>query len=136
MNFGAIKRTPGDAAFSEFIRERAFWRCERCGRDCTSNHHGLHASHFKTRGNPRVRFDEDNAFALCVFCHDFMGKNPDEHTEFVRRRLGEDRFDALILRANMRRSDRVDHKFEVFRWRAALRELKKTRGEVVMGKRA
>lgn len=136
MTWGAIKRTPGDAAFSDFIRERAQWRCERCGRDCSSNRQGLHASHFKTRANVRVRFDEENVWAMCMACHDFLGKNPDEHDAFVRRRLGEDRYNALMVRANARRTTRLDHKFEAIRWRAALRDLrKKTQGKI-MGARS
>ena len=66
-----IKRSPLDAAFSDYIRELAGWTCERCLRPCpprlkSGGGYGteeLHCSHFKSRGNPRIRTNPDNASA-------------------------------------------------------------------------
>ena len=129
---GAIKRTPGDAAFSEYVREKAGWCCERCRASFAHDHSQLHCSHFLSRANPRVRFDEDNVMAACIRCHDFLGKNPNEHHELFRRRLGETAYDLLMVRANSRRADRLDHKFEAIRWRLALKDLRRrTQGKIV-----
>jgi hypothetical protein len=138
MSWGAIKRTLGDATFSEYVREKAHWICEwpGCYKDFSKNHSGLDCSHFKTRGNPRVRFDLDNVAALCKHHHDFAGKNPDEHDAFFRRRLGETGYSLLIVRANSRRKERLDHKFEAIRWKAALKDLKRRRDGVVFGRKA
>jgi hypothetical protein len=129
---GLIRRSPGDAAFSEYVREKAGWCCERCRASFVHERAKLHCSHFLSRANPRVRFDEDNVMAACLWCHDFLGKNPNEHHELFRRRLGEERYSALMVRANARRSERVDHKFEAIRWRAALKDLRKrTQGKII-----
>lgn len=69
-------------------------------------------------------------------CHLFFGKNPHEHSEFVRGKLGEDRYDALVVRANMRRTERLDHKMEAIKWRAALKELKKKAKGQILGSKA
>jgi hypothetical protein len=60
----------------------------------------LHCSHFHGRGNWAVRFDPDNAVALCYGCHRIMGANPEEHREFIKSRLGAKKFNALRLRKN------------------------------------
>jgi len=136
MSWGAIKRTAGDAAFSDYIRARANWTCERCHRVFAGPHSAIHNSHFFTRANVRVRFDPDNCFCLCAGCHDWFGKNPHDHSEFVRRRLGEDRYNALVVRANTRRSEKLDHKFEAMKWRAALKDLKKQQDGKIVGSRS
>ena len=135
--FGGIKRTTGDAAFSDYVRSLAGWVCEwpGCGRDFTNNHQGLHCSHFHTRANPRVRFDLSNAAALCAYHHDYVGKHPHEHVEYFKQRLGALEYDMLTVRANSRRKERLDHKFEAIRWRKALEDLDKGKPEV-MGARA
>lgn len=134
MRFGLIKRTTADALFSEYVREKAGWKCEWpfCGKEFSNNHQGLHNSHFHTRANTRVRFDESNVAALCIFHHDFVGKHPHEHVEFFKRRLGELEYEMLTVRANSSRTERLDHKFEALKWRAALKALRKNQG-VILG---
>lgn len=135
MTWAAIKRTTADALFSEYVREKAGWCCQRCGAYMGNSRQRLHCSHFHSRANPRVRFDEDNVMAACFGCHDFLGKNPHEHNELFRRRLGETAFDLLLVRANSRRTNRLDHKLEAIRWRAALKELKKSSNGKILGAR-
>lgn len=95
-----IKRTPADAAFSKLIRQRAGYQCQRCGAQHDETSIGLHCSHYVGRGNWAVRFDPDNAFALCYGCHQFVGSRPQEHTEFVLGILGQGLFDLLTERKN------------------------------------
>ena len=103
---GAIKRTKHDVVFSNYIRERDNWTCQRptCGKVyskyITNHRRALHCSHFHGRGNWAVRFDPDNAVALCYGCHRIMGANPEEHREFIKSRLGAKKFNALRLRKN------------------------------------
>lgn len=140
--WGGIKRTPADAAFSDFIRERAGWACEfpLCFKTFnpldSAQRKKIHCSHFKTRGNMRVRCDEDNAAAMCAYHHDYLGKNPDFHVDFFKKRLGEKRYWALIVRAETRRSVRFDVRYEAIRWKEAIKALKKERGEVIFGAKA
>jgi hypothetical protein len=51
------------------------------------------------RGKWSVRFDPDNALALCVHCHFEMGSNPHEHKKLIKKILGEARYDLLIERS-------------------------------------
>ena len=69
-----IKRTPADAAFSDCVRERANWTCERCGSCFPEGRRGgLDCSHHHSRGNWSIRFDPLNAEALCYGCHSHEG---------------------------------------------------------------
>lgn len=96
----AIKRTPADAAFSKLIRQRAGWKCERCGAQHDESSTGLHCSHYYSRGNWAVRFDPDNARALCYGCHAFLGGRPAEHTEWFISVIGQGVYDLLTERKN------------------------------------
>ena len=82
-----IKITPADAAFSKCVRERASWRCERCGGSPAPG--GLHCSHFHGRGKWSVRFEPLNATALCMGCHLHLSAHPIEHSRFQANRLGQ-----------------------------------------------
>ena len=93
-----IKIDPLDQLFSEFIRKRANGICERCGSD--KGWKGLQCSHFFGRAKKSVRWDEENAAALCFGCHQFFTSHPLEHTDWFRKRLG-DKFDLLVLRAHI-----------------------------------
>lgn len=85
-----------DMIFSKFIRLRAGGICEYCGKLKI-----LQCSHFHGRRKRSTRYDPDNACALCFSCHQHLGENPYEHTEFFKKRLGSERFELLNIRANM-----------------------------------
>lgn len=91
-----IKVTGLDVLFSKFIRLRAHGICERCGANKR-----LQCSHFHGRRKRTVRWNEDNAVALCFSCHRFFTENPLAHTEFFRERLGDTRFEMLNIQAQM-----------------------------------
>jgi hypothetical protein len=59
----------------------------------------LQCSHFHSRRLKSVRFDPENAEALCWVCHHYLDNHPREHEEWKRQRLGEERFKALMLRS-------------------------------------
>lgn len=91
-----LKRSPLDAVFSDLIRESYDWTCqfsglqfpERKGRD-------VHCSHFISRGYNATRWFPDNCVCLSAASHDYLGKNPDEHDAFMRRHLGDTRYEML-----------------------------------------
>jgi len=100
----AIKRTKYDRVFSDYIRTRDGWTCQRCGKyynpDESNKRMALHCSHYYGRGRYSVRFEPDNAVALCYGCHRFLGSNPADHLDFIRERLGEKKFRLLTKKRN------------------------------------
>lgn len=92
---GKIKLNPTDTVFSQCIRERANWTCERCGKVYTPPTRALHCSHFHSRGKWGTRFDPDNCEALCYGCHSHMGGNPALHRERILEKLGEELYQIL-----------------------------------------
>ena len=95
-----IKRTKEDIAFSKAIRERDNWTCQRCGADKSHNHRALDSAHCFTRRTQATRFDPDNALALCWGCHQFIDSHAQEKEALWRLRIGNDRYDALVLRGH------------------------------------
>lgn len=95
-----IRIDPLDVLFSRYIRTLAGWRCERCGKQFLPPTNGLHCSHFHGRRKKSVRWDPENAVALCFGCHAHFTGHPLEHVEWFSNRLGVKKFNALTLRAN------------------------------------
>jgi hypothetical protein len=94
-----MKIKAADRWFSKCVRERAFWRCERCGKYyAPRNTRGLDCSHFIGRGNWSVRFDPDNAFAHCVGCHSYFENNPHEFVAWAYERLNG-RYAGVLARS-------------------------------------
>ena len=84
-----------DKLFSAFIRKRD-GHCVKCGKSGL-----LHCHHIISRSAKSVRWDEDNAIALCPGCHrNWAHANPLGVAEFMRIRLGQERYWGLIVRAN------------------------------------
>jgi hypothetical protein len=98
-----LKRGATDGYFSDLIRERVNWICERCGKDFSEDRQKLHASHFIGRGNKNVRWNLDNAAALCggmapwglYGCHKEFTEDALAHYEFFRKRLGTRKLNKL-----------------------------------------
>jgi hypothetical protein len=92
-----IRIDPLDALFSRYIRLRDKV-CQRCGNGNTI----LQAAHFHGRAEKSVRWDEDNACALCMGCHTYLDSHPMEKVDFFQRLLGEVKFDLLNARRRIR----------------------------------
>ena len=88
-----VRRDSLDTLFSKFIRLRDKGTCQRCGHYVGLTP-GLHCSHFHGRSRKSVRWDEDNAVALCFGCHQYFTSRPLEHVEWFKSHLG-DRFELL-----------------------------------------
>ena len=91
---GGIKITPADTAFGRCVKERAEWRCERCGSQHEEGSKGLHCSHGFSRGQWGTRFIGLNAIAACYGCHMKEGGN------WMQRMLTEDERQLLQEMAN------------------------------------
>jgi hypothetical protein len=90
-----IRIDPLDKLFSQFIRLRDK-ACQRCG-----SVNSLQAAHFHGRAEKSIRYDEDNACALCFGCHQYLDSHALDKVEFFQERLGE-RFDLLSARRRQR----------------------------------
>jgi hypothetical protein len=111
-----VKERKTDKLFSDYIRARDGWRCLACGeisKDYRQNKQGLHCSHYWGRGHENTRFDPENCIALCWYHHHFSwghGDGRQEYTDFMKRRLGEEGFNLLDVRAHTykKRDDKMD----------------------------
>ena len=108
---GGIKRTPADAAFSNCVRERSNWHCERCGTKYEGDTRGLDCSHYMGRSAKATRYDPLNAFAHCRGCHQYLSSNPPLFCEHYSDTFGAE--DKML-----------EHFRDVDRGRRAHRELK------------
>jgi flagellar motor protein MotB len=96
-----IKIKSCDKYFSLCIRERSQWHCERCSKYYPPGMRmGIHCSHFHGRGKWGVRFDPFNCEALCFGCHQYLGSQPNIHTQEKIQRIGQHEFDLLLVRAH------------------------------------
>jgi len=106
--------TVADRYFSLCIRQRAGWKCERCGRQYLPGATSLHCSHFIGRGHWAVRFSPDNAACHCFGCHRFFEGNPLGFTSWIERRLGEEGLKNLAARAqDLSLSKRAHHEVKL-----------------------
>ena len=91
----AIKRTKWDAVFSDFIRYRDKWTCQRCGKKYPEKSAGLHCSHFYGRRSWATRIEPCNALAICYSCHIHLGANPYEHIELWESKFSRKEQDKI-----------------------------------------
>lgn len=118
---GRIKIDRADQLFSKWIRNRDSWQCQRCKKQYPEGSQGLHNSHFYGRGHESTRFEPDNCQALCFGCHQYLGSNPNDHRDFMLKKLGQKRFDTLLIQANTYK--KKDRKLEALIWKKALGEM-------------
>lgn len=103
--------TPADHFFSLCIRERADWKCEKCGTKYERGSRGIHCSHYFGRSYWAVRFEPLNAFSHCFACHRLMESNPDLFQTWTTIVLGPDKLEivrekaySLVLAKELRRT--------------------------------
>lgn len=92
-----------DDAWSLKVKELADFKCEYCGKATMLNSH-----HVYSRSNKAVRWDTENGVCLCVGHHTFSSgfsahKTPLEFIEWLKGHRGEERVDALRVKANTAR---------------------------------
>jgi len=101
-----IKIDKADTMFSKAIRLRDKFRCSRCGKFYPEGV-GLQVSHFYGRRYESVRYDQSNVDTICAGCHIHWHGNPAEYYEWKKEQLGDNKFEALKIRAhNYKKKDR------------------------------
>ncbi len=107
MSYHNIKLRRSDILFSLYVREKAGWRCRKCGKLCKIQDEWigkLEASHYFSRKHEITRYDERNVYSLCFTCHKRMGgyqvSENGEYDLWVKELLGNREYKLLKLRAN------------------------------------
>lgn len=117
-----IKIDPADRLFSQYIRTRDNWTCQRCLKKYEPPTNALHCSHFMGRGKEATRFEPLNADALCYGCHQYFTSQPAEHHSWQVMKKGQDMVDKLRLQAHSYK--KKDRKLEKLYWTEELKKLK------------
>lgn len=90
-----VKIGPLDKIFSQYIRTRDGWCCQRCGKAHARNSQGLHAAHIFGRGKHSTRWHENNAVSLCYGDHSYLDQNPLEKYKWYKEKFGTALFDQI-----------------------------------------
>ena len=91
----AIKRTKWDVVFSDYIRYRDNWTCQRCNKKYIEKSQGLHCSHFYGRRSWATRIEPCNAMALCFGCHQHVSSFPKDHVNLWESKFTEEEKDYI-----------------------------------------
>lgn len=85
-----------DELWSRAVRLRDKYTCQKCGR----THKQVQAAHIFSRNRKSVRWDIDNGITLCYYCHiHWAHREPLEFAEWIKERLGEEKYEKLKRRA-------------------------------------
>jgi len=119
-----IKIDSTDTLFSNYIRLRDGYICQRCGTYYPEGKRGgLHCSHYFGRARENTRFDPENCDALCFGCHQIWGSEDKEgYREFKIKQLGLNGFNKLQVRSFAFRKRNL-RMFEKKRIRILIKEL-------------
>ena len=112
MSIFTVKLRRTDRLWTQYMRGKQDYTCQFCGRVYpVDNCRNLGVMHFHGRGHENVRFDEENTLCGCsIPCHRYLDTHKTEFEAFMLKRLGQERFDLLLLKAHItkKRDDRAD----------------------------
>lgn len=91
-----------DDLFSKYIRARD-GRCQKCGTD-----QNLQCAHIFSRGYGQIRYDLQNAVALCRGCHRFFTDRPIEWEFFIKEKIGVPMYENLKVKA-LKHDKKIDY---------------------------
>ncbi len=97
---GGIKRTAADAHFSNAVRSRDRWTCQRCRKNYEHATQGLDCAHIVGRRGASTRYDLQNALSLCFTCHRWFDGEILEAGDWFCKTFGDDRKHYLLERKN------------------------------------
>ena len=103
----SIKRNRFDIVFSDYIRYRDKWTCQRCNKKYPVKTRGLQCSHFYGRRSYATRFEPANAMALCYRCHIHVAEYPMEHVDLWESKFSKeetDRINYLHYQTNVKKN--------------------------------
>ena len=96
-----------DIRFSNYIRKKAGWKCEMCGKICKIGDTWvgkLDAAHYMSRRHEATRFDPRNVHALCAGDHRRVGgytpSLTGEYDLWMIRQYGLTEVKKIILQAH------------------------------------
>jgi 5-methylcytosine-specific restriction endonuclease McrA len=117
----AVKRYAGakgkcDVLFSKIIRSKGY--CENCGDPDYSK---LQCAHIISRRYSATRTDLANAWSLCWTCHRRFTDWPYEHSRFITRTIGTERYEELRQKAET--PTKMDWDIELLRLREIAKEM-------------
>ena len=105
-----MKRCKYDIVFSKLIRSMAGHRCEYCGiSGCR-----VECAHIFGRRARSTRWDIDNAVSLCNYHHRYFTENPVLFFDWLSEYIGDEKLDALRLRAHSVKKWAKDEKEEMY----------------------
>jgi len=109
MSIFKVKLRTTDRLWTKYRRIRCEFTCQYCGRVYPEdNCRNLGVSHYHGRAHENVRFDEENTPCLCsIPCHTYFDTHKTEYRDWMLKRLGQERFDMLQLKAHIHK-DRDD----------------------------
>jgi 5-methylcytosine-specific restriction endonuclease McrA len=96
----AIKRDKWDAVFSDYVRYRDNWTCQRCSKIYVPKSRGLHCSHFLGRRSYSTRLEPANAMALCMGCHKHVSSFPLDHVKLWEEKFSQEERERVKLLRN------------------------------------
>jgi len=125
-----LKRTKADKLFSDYIRLRDQYKCQRCHIQINPPTNEIQCAHFHSRSKKSVRFDIENAISLCRKCHLYFDgysawgqvSHKKEFEEFMLKRLGQQKLDMLLYRAQ--KPQKIDEEFACIWLKALIKEIK------------
>jgi hypothetical protein len=90
--------TPEDREWSDKVKERDGYICQRCGHGIARGR--VEAHHAFKRGKAGTRLDVDNGITLCAGpmtndCHGWAEDSPQDFAAWFRGRIGSVKFEAL-----------------------------------------
>jgi hypothetical protein len=92
-----IRVKKADIEWAKAVKERDHYTCQRCG--ARHQGQGMHAAHMVSRRYKNTRHDPEAGITLCFGCHMWCHQNPHEAIDFFRGWLGEEKYEALRLKA-------------------------------------
>ena len=101
MSIFKVKIRKTDKLFTQLMRIKYDFTCQKCGRKPKLSNLGV--SHYHGRGRENTRYDEENCTLLCnIPCHrEWGGEKRAEYTAFMVKNLGQKDYDLLMLRAHL-----------------------------------
>lgn len=95
-----IKIRTTDRLFSQYIRRRDKWQCQRCFKQYQEGDQGLQCSHFWGRAEEATRFEPLNCDSLCFGCHLYFHAHPGEYRDWKFKQLGKSQYSRLERQAH------------------------------------
>ena len=126
---GKAKICPSDSAWSKYIRTRDNWTCQRCHKKYEPPTTALHCSHFWSRGNWSVRFDEENCQVQCPACNVFRYGEQYKFGLALDGKYGEGTAQELeYLARTTIKIGRVDYEEKIGYYKSIVKNFKKELG--------